>query len=57
MCTEAVPWRCHRSLIRDALPARGLQVANVMSRTSTTPHTLTSFAKFHGDRARYPPED
>ncbi|WP_241979839.1 DUF488 family protein [Cryobacterium glaciale] len=57
MCAEAVPWRCHRSLIGDALIARGLQVANVMSLTSTKPHTLTSFAKVDGDRVWYPPED
>ena len=57
MCAEAVPWRCHRSLIGDALLARGLQVANVMSRTSTTPHTLTSFAKVDGNRVWYPPEE
>lgn len=57
MCAEAVPWRCHRSLIGDALLARGLQVANVMSLTSTAPHTLTSFAKVDGDRVWYPPEE
>ena len=57
MCAEAVPWRCHRSLIGDALLARGWQVANVMSKTSTTPHTLTSFAKVDGDCVWYPPEE
>jgi uncharacterized protein (DUF488 family) len=57
MCAEAVPWRCHRSLIGDALLARGLQVADIMSLTSTKPHTLTSFAKVHGDRVWYPPEE
>ena len=57
MCAEAVPWRCHRSLIGDALLARGLQVADIMSPTSTKPHTMTSFAKVDGDRVWYPPED
>ena len=57
MCAEAVPWRCHRSLIGDALLARGLQVADIMSLTSTTPHTMTSFAKVDGDRVWYPPEE
>ena len=57
MCAEAVPWRCHRSLIGDALLARGLQVADIMSLTSTKPHTLTSFAKVDGHRVWYPPEE
>ena len=57
MCAEAVPWRCHRSLIGDALLARGLQVADIMSLTSTKPHTLTSFAKVDGNRLWYPPEE
>lgn len=57
MCAEAVPWRCHRSLIGDALLARGLQVADIMSPTSTKPHTMTSFAKVEGERVWYPPED
>ncbi|TFD21319.1 DUF488 family protein [Cryobacterium sp. TMS1-13-1] len=57
MCAEAVPWRCHRSLIGDALLARGLQVVDIMSLTKTTPHTMTSFAKVDGDRVWYPPEN
>ena len=57
MCAEAVPWRCHRSLIGDALLARGVQVADIMSLTSTKSHTMTSFAKVEGDRLWYPPED
>ena len=56
MCAEAVPWRCHRSLIGDALLAHGLQVADIMSRTSTKPHTMTSFAKIDGEKVWYPPE-
>jgi len=57
MCAEAVPWRCHRSLIGDALLARGLQVTDIMSLTSTKPHTMTGFAKVDGDHVWYPPED
>ena len=44
MCAEAVPWRCHRSLIGDALQARGIAVEDIMSATRTQAHELTSFA-------------
>ncbi len=57
MCAEAVPWRCHRSLIGDALLVRGAEVIDIFSRTSTKPHTLTSFAKVEGTRITYPPEN
>jgi len=57
MCAEAVPWRCHRSLIGDALLVRGIEVLDIMSATSTKPHTITSFAKVAGLRVWYPPED
>lgn len=57
MCAEAVPWRCHRSLIGDALLARGVQVLDIMSRTSAKAHTMTSFAKVQGHRVWYPPEE
>jgi uncharacterized protein (DUF488 family) len=56
MCAEAVPWRCHRSLIGDALLARGIDVVDIMSPTSARPHTLRSFAKVDGTRVWYPPE-
>lgn len=56
MCAEAVPWRCHRSLIGDALLVRGVEVRDIMSRTSTKPHTLTSFARVDGERLWYPAE-
>jgi uncharacterized protein (DUF488 family) len=56
MCAEAVPWRCHRSLIADALLARGIQAHHIMSPTSARPHTLTPFAKVRGTRVTYPPE-
>lgn len=56
MCAEAVPWRCHRSLIGDALLARGIDVLDIMSPTSARPHTLRSFAEVDGTRVWYPPE-
>jgi len=56
MCAEAVPWRCHRSLIGDALLVRNWQVIDLMSRTSAKPHKLTSFAKVDGKRITYPAE-
>ena len=55
MCAEAVPWRCHRSLIGDALLVHGAEVLDIMSATSTKPHTLTSFAEVDGTRLSYPP--
>lgn len=54
MCAEAVPWRCHRSLIGDALLARGGRVLDIMTEKSTKPHVLTSFAKVEGTRVWYP---
>ena len=54
MCAEAVPWHCHRSLVADALSARGISVEHIMSATRRQPHTLTSFAKIEGQRVTYP---
>ncbi len=54
MCAEAVPWRCHRSLIGDALLVRGIKVEDIMGETSCKPHTLTPWAKVEGDRITYP---
>jgi hypothetical protein len=54
MCAEAVPWRCHRSLIGDALLARGIVAKDIMSATSVRPHKLTDFAKVEGRRVTYP---
>jgi uncharacterized protein (DUF488 family) len=56
MCAEAVPWRCHRSLIADALTARGIVAEHIMSGTDVRPHTLTSFARVEGFRVTYPPD-
>jgi uncharacterized protein (DUF488 family) len=54
MCAEAVPWRCHRSLIADALLVRGIAVLDIMSRTSITPHSLTPWAEVRGTKVVYP---
>jgi uncharacterized protein (DUF488 family) len=56
MCAEAVPWRCHRSLIADALSARGIPAAHIVSASKPRPHKLTSFAKVRGHQVTYPPE-
>ena len=56
MCAEAVPWRCHRSLIGDALFARGIPIEDILSQTSHRPHRLTSFAKIEGENVTYPEE-
>jgi len=56
MCAEAVPWRCHRSLIGDALLAHGLTVQDIFSAGKSKPHTLTPFAQVVGETVRYPGE-
>jgi uncharacterized protein (DUF488 family) len=56
MCAEAVPWRCHRSLIGDALLVRGVHVEDIMSATSSREHELTPFAKVHELEITYPAE-
>ncbi len=54
MCAEAVPWRCHRSLIADALTARGYRVRDIMSATSAKPHALMTMARVHDQQVTYP---
>lgn len=54
MCAEAVPWRCHRSLISDALTIRGVEVREIQSVTRTEVHTLTPFAHVQGLQLTYP---
>jgi Protein of unknown function, DUF488 len=54
MCAEAVPWRCHRSLVADALTARGVQVFHIMTKTQAKAHTLTRFARIEGSAVTYP---
>lgn len=57
MCAEAVPWRCHRSLIADALLAHGIGVQHIMSLPRRQPHVLTPFAKVQGRQITYPASD
>jgi uncharacterized protein (DUF488 family) len=54
MCAEAVPWRCHRSLIADALTAHGIVVKDIMSATTCKPHAYTPFARVNGTEVTYP---
>jgi uncharacterized protein (DUF488 family) len=54
MCAEAVPWRCHRSLVADALIARGDEAREIVSEAKTTPHELTPFARVESHRVTYP---
>jgi uncharacterized protein (DUF488 family) len=56
MCAEAVPWRCHRGLIGDALLARRIRVEHIESPTRCTEHRLTPWATVTGTRVTYPPE-
>ena len=55
MCAEALPWRCHRSLIGDALLVRGVRVEEIASPTRTRPHTMTPWARVRGRQLFYPP--
>ncbi|SDL63941.1 Protein of unknown function, DUF488 [Modicisalibacter muralis] len=57
MCSEAVPWRCHRRLVADALTVRGWKVFDIMARNKATLHTLTDFASVQGGVLTYPGDD
>lgn len=54
MCAEAVPWRCHRSIVADVLCARGAQVEHIMSSGRSSVHRLTPFAHVRGQQVTYP---
>jgi uncharacterized protein (DUF488 family) len=56
MCAEALPWRCHRSLIADALEVRGIRVAHILSSTDLQLHRIWPFARVDGTRLVYAPE-
>jgi uncharacterized protein (DUF488 family) len=56
MCAEAVPWRCHRSLIADALLVHGLRVEEIINANRSQPHRLTPFAQVSGTSITYPAE-
>lgn len=55
MCAEAVPWRCHRSMVGDALLVRGFRVVDIFSEKKAEPEKLTSFAEVNGTHIVYPP--
>jgi uncharacterized protein (DUF488 family) len=57
MCAEAVPWRCHRSLIADALTVRGVEVRHITGTSQPSLHGLTPFAQVEGTRISYPAPD
>jgi uncharacterized protein (DUF488 family) len=57
MCAEAVPWRCHRSLIADALVVHGIRVEEIINTTRLQAHTLTPFASVDGTTITYPPQE
>ena len=57
MCAEAVPWRCHRSLIADALLVHGIPVYEIASTKRLQAHRLTPFAVVQGERITYPPDE
>ena len=54
MCAEAVPWRCHRSLVSDALVVRGIEVREIVNESAPREHKLTPFALVEGTRITYP---
>jgi uncharacterized protein (DUF488 family) len=56
MCSEAVPWRCHRSLIGDSLLVRSIEVDDIFNMTSSKPHILTPWAVVNGTNITYPAE-
>jgi uncharacterized protein (DUF488 family) len=56
LCAEAMPWRCHRSLIADALVVRGVAVEHILGASRTQPHVLRPWAEVQGTRITYPPQ-
>jgi len=57
MCAEAVPWRCHRSLIGDALLVRGVKVVDIFDENKIQDEVLTDFAQVAGTAVTYPSAD
>lgn len=54
MCAEALPWRCHRSLIADALVARGVETRHIVDERHVEAHTLRAWARVEGGKITYP---
>jgi uncharacterized protein (DUF488 family) len=57
MCAEAVPWRCHRSMIADALTIRGMRVQHILGGKRSSTHSLASFAQVRGHAITYPADE
>lgn len=57
MCAESVPWRCHRSLLADALVVKGVEVRHIIGTQEPSPHRITPFARVEAGRITYPPPD
>lgn len=57
MCSEAVWWRCHRSMVSDYIKAQGWTVLHIMSESKATEHPYTSPAKVHGGKVSYESDD
>ncbi len=57
LCAEAVPWRCHRSLVADALAVRGARVEHIIGESRSSPHRVTPFAVVQGTRVTYPGDE
>jgi uncharacterized protein (DUF488 family) len=56
MCAEAVPWRCHRSLVADALLVRDIRALEIIGTAKPKEHALTPFARVRGTQITYPPD-
>lgn len=56
MCSEAVPWRCHRRLVADALIVRGWEIRDIIAKGPARPHAMTPFARVEAGRLTYPAE-
>jgi uncharacterized protein (DUF488 family) len=54
MCSEALPWKCHRGLISDALVARHIRVLHIISKADTVTHLLNELAQVEGTKVTYP---
>jgi uncharacterized protein (DUF488 family) len=53
MCAEALPWRCHRQLVADALLTRDMEVVHILDRAHSEPHRMTPFARIEATRLIY----
>jgi uncharacterized protein (DUF488 family) len=53
LCAEALPWRCHRSVLADSFLARGWEVLEIVNEKGARPRTLPAFARLEGERVIY----